>query len=493
LRGRPAPATMRPLLRVEVAAWLVILLLVMGKPATSVSHYELLNVGRDATSHEIKKAYRRMALELHPDKLAPFESEEAEKAASTVFSQLAQAYEVLSDPTKRRQYDLTGETDDQRREKTPEFGRTYEEHPYGLFVRFRGGSFKLHYRGTGVKGMPPTNIPVHVSLEELLKPVLFNTTVNRQVICPACQGTGASSPENFRECPYCEGTGMGYHLHEEPACASCSASSGSSSGAHVTNGKRGWRGFRQASHSWCKVCGGAGRISDHSCPRCSGQKTVVEQVEMSIWIPAGAPDGTQVVQNEQGNQHPFRKRGDLIFTVHSEPHPRFRREGADIHYAAKMTLIEALTGMKKKLTLLSGKRLTVKHSKVTFSGYQKRFPGHGLPVTEEGQDPKAMPRTFGDLVVDFEVVFPQRLTPKQYTVLAKVLGPERTELLSKLLKVMTDQLVVPLSDEEALYCDQSWYDVSGSPEWCMPHGRWWETGAASEPGGAGAEAAAGAS
>ena len=79
--------------------------------------------------------------------------------------------------------------------------------------------------------------------------------------------------------------------------------------------------------------------------------------------------------------------------------------------------------------LHSGKRLTVKHSKVTFSGYQKNFPGHGLPVTEEGQDPKAMPRAFGDLVVDFEVVFPQRLTPKQYTVLAKVLGPERTELL----------------------------------------------------------------
>ena len=96
-------------------------------------------------------------------------------------------------------------------------------------------------------------------------------------------------------------------------------------------------------------------------------------------------------------------------------------------------------------------------------------------MTEEGQDPKAMPRAFGDLVVDFEVVFPQRLTPKQYTVLAKVLGPERTELLSKLLKVMTDNLVVPLSEEEGRHCEQSWYDVSGSPEWCMPHGRWWET------------------
>jgi len=452
-------------------------LLVLSQPASSVSHYELLNVGRDATNQEIKKAYRRMALELHPDKLAPFANEEEEKAASSVFSQLAQAYEVLSDTTKRRQYDLTGETDEQRREKTPEFGRTYEEHPFGLFVRFRGGSFKLHYRGTGVKGMPPTSIPVHVSLEDLLKPKLFNTTVNRQVICPVCMGTGASSPENFHDCPVCEGSGMSYHLHEEPACASCQKASASDGGGQgvASGGRRGWRGFRQASHSWCKACDGAGKISDKGCPNCGGENTVVEQVEMSIWIPAGAPDGTQIVQAHEGNQHQFRKRGDLIFTVHSEPHPRFRRDGANIHYTAKMTLIEALTGMKKKLTLLSGKRLTVKHSKVTFSGYQKNFPGHGLPVTEEGQDPKAMPRAFGDLVVDFEVVFPQRLTPKQYTVLAKVLGPERTELLSKLLKVMTDNLVVPLSEEEGRYCEQSWYDASGSPEWCMPHGRWWET------------------
>jgi len=270
---------------------------------------------------------------------------------------------------------------------------------------------------------------------------------------------------------------MSYHLHEEPACASCQKASASDGGGQgvASGGRRGWRGFRQASHSWCKACDGAGKISDKGCPNCGGENTVVEQVEMSIWIPAGAPDGTQIVQAHEGNQHQFRKRGDLIFTVHSEPHPRFRRDGANIHYTAKMTLIEALTGMKKKLTLLSGKRLTVKHSKVTFSGYQKNFPGHGLPVTEEGQDPKAMPRAFGDLVVDFEVVFPQRLTPKQYTVLAKVLGPERTELLSKLLKVMTDNLVVPLSEEEGRHCEQSWYDASGSPEWCMPHGRWWET------------------
>ena len=229
-----------------------------------------------------------------------------------MFSQLAQAYEVLSDTTKRRQYDLTGETDDQRREKSPEFGRTYEEHPFGLFVRFRGGSFKLHYRGTGVKGMPPTTIPVHVSLEDLLKPRLFNTTVNRQVICPMCMGTGASSPENLRECPVCGGSGMGYHLHEEPACASCqkaSASDGSDGAGQgvASGGKRGWRGFRQASHSWCKACDGVGKISDKGCPKCGGQSTVVEQVEMSIWVPAGAPDGTQIVQANEGNQHQFRK------------------------------------------------------------------------------------------------------------------------------------------------------------------------------------------
>ena len=193
----------------------------------------------------------------------------------------------------------------------------------------------------------------------------------------------------------------------------------------------------------CKTCDGTGRLSDKNCTMCGGEGLIKEEVTVEIEIPAGVPDGFQIERSGQGDEHQFRKSGDLKLMVRVEDHPRFHRDGDDLILNAKCTLVEALLGFdNKKVTTLSGERLVVRHDGEAFTGFSKIFRGYGLPKFKRSQnkslddeqddstdlllesDTKLGSRaiTNGALMVRFTVIFPKRLTYEQRKVLSEVLA-----------------------------------------------------------------------
>ena len=498
--------------------------------------YDVLGVRRDASSQDIKKAYRKEALGKHPDKLAPFASLEEEKKATFFFVEIAKAYETLSDPERRRIYDLSGDDGHSSkpgahngrngRKSTDLFARTYEEAPFDLFGLFRGGSFKLHFKGKQPRSMPPSVVNIPVRLDQLLAGSFkVNITYSRSIRCSKCGGTGHSSydpPNDYATrpvCPLCEGRKVRLHLFEEDSRkekeergsdgATKSDSSNTQGHSNFHDGENhwrpngaGWRGFRQMVNTTCKTCDGTGRLSDKNCTMCGGEGLIKEEVTVEIEIPAGVPDGFQIERSGQGDEHQFRKSGDLKLMVRVEDHPRFHRDGDDLILNAKCTLVEALLGFdNKKVTTLSGERLVVRHDGEAFTGFSKIFRGYGLPKFKRSQnkslddeqddstdlllesDTKLGSRaiTNGALMVRFTVIFPKRLTYEQRKVLSEVLGEEDATIFESLLRHMTSgRYDLPvLSLEEARYCRKCIFDdggLGGSADWCAPvpeYFTWW--------------------
>ena len=193
------------------------LLLLAGAATTDL--YEVLGVPRDATTAEIKKAYRSMAAEIHPDKLPPDTSDAARERATAAFVELALAHEVLTDPVRRQTYDDTGmsEEGDEAREarerREAERGPPkITETPLGVDARFRRGAFQFRYSGSGVRPVEATRVPVVVTLAELLTGVNRTLTLARRQKCEACAGTGSANSTARETCGLCEGTGAAAHV-----------------------------------------------------------------------------------------------------------------------------------------------------------------------------------------------------------------------------------------------------------------------------------------
>eukprot|EP01112_Ceratiomyxa_fruticulosa_P001467 TRINITY_DN1160_c0_g1_i2.p1 TRINITY_DN1160_c0_g1~~TRINITY_DN1160_c0_g1_i2.p1 ORF type:complete len:370 (+),score=77.55 TRINITY_DN1160_c0_g1_i2:183-1292(+) len=357
----------------------VLVLLLVCAVEGAQDYYALLGLSRSASPSEIKKAYRKLSLQYHPDKNPGPENEKK-------FVELANAYEVLSDPDKRRTYDQYGE--EGLKQQGGGGGFT---NPFDIFASFGGFKFQ---QGGGANSMQQRGPDVEVDLECTLKDLYLGRTFKvahkKQQLCTHCRGTGAKKASDVQTCPGCKGTGMKVKVHQLGP------------------------GFVQQTQSPCDECGGKGKKVTSTCHHCHGKKVEPSEEELTVIVERGMQDGQQITFEGQGDEAPDTQPGNVHFRIVTVPHKRFTRKGDDLYHQASISLLEALVGFTKKIKHLDGRMVEITRTEVT-------KPGFVLTIEEEGMPVHNYPSQKGKLFVEFTVRFPTSITDEQKEGFKKLL------------------------------------------------------------------------
>ncbi|GFY69897.1 dnaJ homolog subfamily A member 2 [Trichonephila inaurata madagascariensis] len=326
--------------------------------------YDLLGVSRHASDTEIKKAYRKLAKEYHPDK-NPTEGEK--------FKEISFAYEVLSDPKKREIYDRSGIKGIQ--------GGGDGGMADDLFSHlFGGGLFGMGMGGSRRrKRGEDTVYPLKVTLEDLYNGKTSKLNLNKTVICKACDGLGGRAGAVNR-CTSCQGRGF----------------------------KVGYRqlgpGMVQHMQTACSDCNGEGEILNERdrCKVCKGKKIVQETKRLEVHVDKGMVDGQKIYFRGDGNQQPGVEPGDVIILLQQLPHENFQRDGCDLYMTHSLALVEALCGFCLIIKHLDGRDLVVRQApgEVIQPGCIKGVAHEGMPVYKN-------PFEKGNLYIKFSITFPE--------------------------------------------------------------------------------------
>lgn len=342
--------------------------------------YEVLGVKKGVSEDELKKAYRKLAKENHPD-LHP-----GDKECEARFKEINEAYEVLSDPDKRAKYDQFGHAAfDPSQGFGGGFGGFEGFGGFGdIFSDIFGGGF-----GFGGGGGRNPNAPrkgdnlratVNIKFEEAAFGVKKDVFVSKIEQCPDCKGTGCAEGTTAEVCPDCKGTGT------------------------VMSTKRTPFGMVQSSEQ-CPKCKGRGKIIHSPCKTCRGMGSVRRQHKVSVSIPAGIDDGQTISLKGQGNAGlNGGPAGDLLITVLVQPHARFERDGASILLDQEISFAQAALGAEVEVPTLDGKvKLNIPEG--TQSGTTFRLKGKGVPFLRNGGR--------GDQFVTVNVAVPRGMTSAQ--------------------------------------------------------------------------------
>lgn len=350
-------------------------------------YYEVLGVKKGASEDELKKAYRKLAKENHPD-LHP-----GDKECEARFKEINEAYEVLSDPDKRAKYDQFGHAafDPSQGFGGGGFGGFEGFGGFGdIFSDIFGGGF-----GFGGGGGRNPNAPrkgdnlratVNIKFEEAAFGVKKDVFVSKIEQCPDCKGTGCAEGTTAEVCPDCKGTGT------------------------VMSTKRTPFGMVQSSEQ-CPKCRGRGKIIHSPCKTCRGIGSVRRQHKVSVSIPAGIDDGQTISLKGQGNAGlNGGPAGDLLITVLVQPHARFERDGASILLDQEISFAQAALGAEVEVPTLDGKvKLNIPEG--TQTGTTFRLKGKGVPFLRNGGR--------GDQFVTVNVAVPRSMTSTQKNALRR--------------------------------------------------------------------------
>ncbi|MEM2917938.1 MAG: molecular chaperone DnaJ [Candidatus Altiarchaeota archaeon] len=350
-------------------------------------YYEILGVRRNATTDEIKKAYRELAKKYHPDVNKNPDAEEK-------FKEISEAYEVLSDENKRRQYDIYGHS------VTEDFfgkgGFSWEnfthfsdiEDIFGedIFDMFFGGFGSRFKRDSKRKGRD-LRYDLEISLEDAASGVKTEINVPRTEICKACNGTGASSLEKIKTCPKCNGTGQEKHERRTPF------------------------GFF-SSITLCNRCGGEGKIIEEACKICDGSGRVQKTRKIMVKIPAGVDSGSRLrIPNEGEPGYKGGPNGDLYIVIHVMPHEFFKRDNDNLICEVPLTFSQAALGDEIEVPTLK-KKIKVKIPSGTQTGTIFRLRGEGMPNIETKEK--------GDLLVKVRVETPRKLNKEEREIFERL-------------------------------------------------------------------------
>ena len=362
--------------------------------ATPRDYYEILGVERGASDDELKKAYRKLALKHHPDR----NKDDAD--AGRRFKEAAEAYEVLSDPEKRRVYDQFGHEGLRGRgfqtggiDPRDIFEQLFGAGGGGLgdfFEGILGGGFR---RG-GPRQGSHLRVHVRVSLKEAFSGTERTLSVTRHEHCDECKGSGAKAGTKPETCPTCRGRGQVQRS----------------------------QGFFMM-QTTCPACRGAGQVIKDPCKRCRGSGLQSRAVDLELKIPRGIQSGSQLRvpgEGEPGVQGG--PRGDLFCLVEVEEHELFQREGDDLLYEMPIGFGQAALGATIEVPTLDGPA-SLRIPAGTPSGKAFRVDGKGMP--------SVYGRGSGDLIVRVAVEVPRKLTPRQKELLTEYARLEEEQASSQ--------------------------------------------------------------
>ena len=341
--------------------------------------YEVLGVAKTATEAELKSAFRKAAMQCHPDR------HPGDKDAEHRFKELNEAYQMLSDAQKRAAYDRFG---------------------HAAFENGGGGGFQGGFGGGGMSDIfedlfgdvfgggqrrnpggrergADMRYNMEITLEEAFNGKAATIKVPTAVTCDACTGTGAKPGSKPKTCGTCGGAGR----------------------------VRASQGFFAIERT-CPTCGGRGEVIDNPCSVCSGAGRVMKDRTLSVNVPAGVEDGTRIRLSGEGEAGARGgPTGDLYIFLSVKPHGFYQREGADLFCQVPISLVVAALGGEIKVPSIGGAEALVKVPEGTQSGKQFRLRSKGMPVLRS--------KEFGDLYIQAVVETPQNLTKRQRELLAE--------------------------------------------------------------------------
>ncbi len=358
-------------------------------------YYEVLGVKKTASQQEIEQAYRKLAVEYHPDRAATDKKEEAREK----FKELSEAYAVLSDTNKRAQYDRFGHAGiDQRYRQEDifrgaDFGSIFEDLGFsgGLF----GDLFSDYFSGAGrgrnaARPGDDIEFPIKITLEEAYRGAEKNVSFYHTVTCNVCNGNGAKPGSSMRTCPTCRGTGQVRYS----------------------------QGFLVIAQP-CNKCGGQGKTIESPCTQCQGRGKVKDQNKVTVKIPPGVDNDTSIRVRGKGEAGELGgPPGDLYVTVRLEPHKIFVRRNDDLFIKIPVSFVRATLGGEILVPTLDG-QVTMKIPPGTQPGKTFRLRDHGMPNLHS--------RDRGILYVSIDIEIPVKISEKQRQLLrefAKTTGED---------------------------------------------------------------------
>lgn len=354
-------------------------------------YYEVLGVSKSASADEIKKAYRKVAMQFHPDR------NPGDKAAEEKFKEAAEAYEILSDVDKRAQYDRFGHAGVSGNGRGfgggmnmddifSQFGDVFGEDLFGSF--FGGG--RGGRQGQRTRGVRGSNLRVKLKLsyEEIAKGVTKNIKVKKYVSCTTCGGSGAKDKGSVQTCATCQGSGQ------------------------VRRVQNTFLGQMQTVTT-CPTCNGEGTTITAKCGSCKGEGRVYAEETITIDVPAGVQAGMQLSVSGKGNAgERGGMAGDLIVLIEEEAHKELHREGLNVAYDLHVSFTDAVFGTSIEVPTIDG-RAKIKIPPGTQSGKIFRLKGKGFPNVHSHYEK-------GDQLIQVNVWTPQQLSEEEKVLLEKL-------------------------------------------------------------------------
>ena len=357
-------------------------------------YYEILGVAKSATTDEIKKSYRKVAMQFHPDR------NPGDKAAEEKFKEAAEAYEILSDADRKAQYDRYGHAGVSGNGRGggfsgggmnmddifSQFGDVFGD---DLFGNFFGGGQRGGRSGQRSRGVRGSNLRVKLKLtyEEIAKGVTKNIKVKKHVVCTTCSGSGAKDKGSVQTCGTCGGSGQ------------------------VRKVQNTFLGQMQTVTT-CPTCGGEGSTVTAKCGNCKGEGRVYGEETVSIDIPAGVQEGMQLNVSGKGNAgERGGASGDLIILIEEEAHKELHREGLNVAFELHLSFTDAVFGTQIEVPTIDG-RAKIKIPAGTQSGKIFRLKGKGFPAVNSYEK--------GDQLIQVSVWTPQHVSSDEKAMLEKL-------------------------------------------------------------------------
>jgi molecular chaperone DnaJ len=351
-------------------------------------YYEALGVSRDATKDQIKDSYRKLALQYHPDRNKAPEAEER-------FKEISEAYAVLSDDQKRRQYDTLGSADFSQQYsqedifRNADFESVFRDFGFGMnfgdILASLFGAGRYGYGGRQSRG-GDIGYEVEVTLDEAFRGADKEVKVPRTERCDVCSGTGAKPGTSQKTCQRCGGTGQ----------------------LRVVR-SAGFAQFVQV--GICPNCKGQGKVVETPCSECSGSGMVRKTRRITVRIPPGVEEGSQLRLKGEGDSSKEGMRGDLFLLVHVLPHKYFQRDGDDVYYDLELGYPQAVLGTEATVPTMEGDvSLTIPPG--SQPGQILRLKGKGMPrLNSYGR---------GNQLVRLRLVVPTQLTKRQKEIIEEL-------------------------------------------------------------------------